>query len=298
MDMAIPDYVQQNLASIQSDLVRGWQTTMSGQPAGGQGFDGFLNNAVARARDLAAPPMPGMQEGFIPLDTGVAGASPGLQAFMAGLQQGGAAPVLQSQSNSVIAGLPASGRAESVPLMPGFQTYKSQVPQGDARSAIADAAYFDGNAMTPAQIDKYLADKHSPFAGQQYDGKSAGQLIWETCQNTGDAKGAGPHKLNPAIMVAIMGAETSFGRDGHWAKTNPFSVKGNGSFDNVRDFPTSLRLATKTMYNWAQDRPATSSETLFDYAGRHYCEDYQVEWKPNVEKFYRQALGFGGENQA
>jgi hypothetical protein len=61
----------------------------------------------------------------------------------------------------------------------------------------------------------------------------------------------------------------------------------------VKDFQSSLRIAAKTMYNWAQDRPANSNETLFDYAGRHYCENYEVEWKPNVEKFYRQALGFG-----
>lgn len=289
MDMAIPEHVQRNLASIQADLVRGWQTIASGNPSGSQGFDGFLNAAVGRARDMVAPP-PASLPGFMPLDGGDASAaSPGLQAFMAGLRQPYAAPQLQSQQASVV------DRASSGALMPGFQAYQAQAPALDGSTPIADAAYYDGRAMTPEQIDQFLRDKHSPFADQRYDGgKTAGQLIWEASQTAGDAGGNGPRAINPAILVAIMGAETSFGRDGHWSKTNPFSIRLNGNFDNVQDFRTSLRVAAKTMYNWAQDRPATSDESLFDYAGRHYCEDYQVEWKPNVEKFYRQALGFGG----
>jgi hypothetical protein len=286
MDMAIPDHVQRNLASIQADLQRNWQTIASANPSQSQGFDGFLNAAVSRARDMVSP-MPEMTAGFMPLNGVPSGPSTGLQAFMAGLSHPQAAPQLQTQQASVM------DRADSVPLMPGFQSYKAQAPV-DGSTPIADAAYYDGRAMTPVQIDQFLRDKHSPFADQRYDdGKTAGQLIWETCQSAGGAGGNGPRSINPAMLLAIMGAETSYGRDGHWSKTNPFSIRLNGSFDNVRDFPTSLRVAAKTMYNWAQDRPANSDETLFDYAGRHYCENYQVEWKPNVEKFYRQALCFG-----
>jgi hypothetical protein len=289
MDMAIPEHVQRNLASIQADLVQGWQTISSGNPAGSQGFDGFLNAAVNRARDMAMPPPPPMP-GFMPVDqAGASAPSAGLQAFMAGLSQPYAAPNLQSQQASVM------DRAESVPLMPGFQSYQAQSKPIDGSTPIADAAFYDGRAMTPEQIDQFLREKHSPFADQRFEGgKTAGQVIWETCQTAGGVGGSGPRAINPAMMLAIMGAETSYGRDGHWSKTNPFSVKRNGSFDNVQDFQTSLRLASQTMYNWAQDRPANADESLFDYAGRHYCEDYQVEWKPNVEKFYRQALGFGG----
>ena len=300
MGMAIPDHVQRNLASIEADLVRGWQTTVSGRSNGDQHFDGFLNSAVTRARDLAAP-MPNVPApGFIPLETpGMGGPSPGFQAFMAGMSA--PAPILQANGQPMTQARVAPGidRAESVPLIPGFQSYKSQQPQGAAPAAIQDAAFYDAQAMTPQQIDTFLQGKGSPFANKRYaDGKTAGQLIWETCQSTGDPSAAGPHKLNPAILMGIMGAETSFGKDGHWAKTNPFSIKMNGSFDNVQDFTGSLKIAANTMYNWAQDRPKTTEESLFDYAGRHYCEDYQVEWKPNVEKFYRQALGFGGETQA
>jgi hypothetical protein len=290
--MAIPDHVQRNLASIQADLAQGWQTIASANPSGSQGFDGFLNAAVTRARDLAAPPMPAMP-GFMPINgAGASAASPGLQAFMAGLSQPYSAPSLQSQQTSV---MDPANRAQSVPLMPGFQTYKAQSQPVDGTTPIADGAYYDGKAMTPDQIDQYLRDKGSPFANQRFEGgKTAGQLIWEESQTAGNAKGSGPRAINPAILLAIMGAETSFGKDGHWARTNPFSIRLNGSFDKVQDFQTSLRVAAKTMYNWAQDRPASADESLFDYAGRHYCEDYQVEWKPNVEKFYRQALGFGG----
>jgi hypothetical protein len=294
MDMAIPDHVQRNLASIQADLVRNWQTISSGNPSGSQGFDGFLKAAVTRARDLANP-MPETTPGFMPLNAGgMSGPSAGLQAFMAGLQQPYSAvssPQLQQQGASV---LDPAGGTEAVPLMPGFQSYKAQSLPIDGSTPIADAAYYDGRAMTPEQIDQFLRDKRSPFADQRFDGgKTAGQLIWEASQTAGGATGNGPRSINPAILVAIMGAETSYGRDGHWSKTNPFSIRLNGDFGNVKDFQSSLRIAAKTMYNWAQDRPANSHESLFDYAGRHYCENYEVEWKPNVEKFYRQALGFG-----
>ncbi|MBC7541384.1 MAG: hypothetical protein H7338_01490 [Candidatus Sericytochromatia bacterium] len=297
--MAIPDHVQRNLASIQADLARGWQTTVSGQSMDDKHFDGFLNAAVTRARDLAAPMGAIPAAGFIPLNnsTGMAGPSAGFQSFMASLATP-PPPILLPGAPAIP---PQSGgeRAETLPLIPGFQSYKSHQPQGAAPTAIHDAAFYDAQAMTPQQIDKFLQEKHSPFAEQRFEnGKTAGQLIWETCQKTGDPKEGGPHALNPAMLMGIMGAETSFGKDGHWSKTNPFSIRQNGSFDNVTEFSSSLKIAANTMYNWAQDRPKTSDESLFDYAGRHYCEDYQVEWKPNVEKFYRQALGFGGETQA
>lgn len=285
MDMAIPEHVQQNLASIQADLMRGWQMTQAAQPQGPRGFDAFLGAAVGRARDLRSQ-FQSAPNGFLPLDDASAPSS-GLQAFMAGLAQGaGGRP-------EVITPGPALRSAETVPLLPGFQAYHRAAVPG--QTPIADTAYFDANAMTPDQIDTFLRAKGSPFAEQRFaGGRTAGQLIWETCQRTGDPALGGAHQLNPAILVAIMGAETSFGTDGHWAKANPFSIRLNGSFDTVQDFPSSLRIAANTMYNWAQDRPANSHETLFDYAGRHYCEDYGVTWKPNVEKFFRQALGRGG----
>lgn len=286
--MAIPNHVKQNLAAIQADLMRGWQTTLSAQTPPSQGFDGFLHQAVGRARDLMGPAT--AQPAFLPVAAPQGhGPSAAFQAFMASLNSPPATYGAAEQPSTVAA-------LSAPQLLPGFQSYRGD---GSTRSGIIDdAAFFDSQAMSPAQIDQFLRDKRSPFADRSFDGKTAGQLIWETSQQAGDAKYGGNHRINPAMLLAIMGAESSFGRDGARGQTNPFSIRLNGSFDTVKDFRTSLRLAADTMYNWAQSRPADSRVSLFDYAGSHYCEDYQLEWRPNVEKFYRQAMGLDSERMA
>src|SRR5689334_1354848 len=89
MDLAIPEHVQQNLASIQADLVRAWQTNLSAQPSGAGDFGAFLNNAVGRASTLAGIEPGAGAPGFLPLSgPGFdAGPSAGLQAFMAQAMQ-------------------------------------------------------------------------------------------------------------------------------------------------------------------------------------------------------------------
>lgn len=291
VDMAIPEHVKQNLATIQTDLMRNWQSIVSAQPASGRGFDQFLSHAVDQAHHLMAAPMAPAGPAFMPIAAPPPdeGPSAGFQAFMAGLSTGEANLYGRAQQTAAVA---------APELLPGFRSYQEQTLR-QLPTGIDDRSFYNGQAMTPEQIDRFLREKNSPFAEQRFEGgKTAGQLIWEVCQQTGDPKTGGPHQVNPAMLLAIMGAETSFGRDGTWSKTNPFSIRLQGSFDRVRDFPTSLRIAANTMYNWAQARPADSPVSLFDFAGSHYCEDYQETWKPNVEKFFQQALGSAGERLA
>lgn len=154
---------------------------------------------------------------------------------------------------------------------------------------ISDQEFYNAESLTPEQIDQILKEKKSPFADRTYGGKTVGQLIYDMVHNAGTIP-TGPHTINPALILAIMGAESNFGTDPKNVPENPFNIKINGRFDRITDFEESLKIAVNTMYNWAQNRPIGSNESLFDYAGKHYCENYQIVWKPNVEKFYTEFI--------
>lgn len=153
-------------------------------------------------------------------------------------------------------------------------------------SLVTDEEFFDAKSLTPAQITEILKKKGSPYAYQTYEGgKTIGQLIYDECHKAGTVE-KGPNTLNPALVIAIMGAESSFGTDKKAFKNNPFNIRINGTFDNVKTFEQSLNMAVNTMYNWAVNRPANSKLSYLDYAGDKYCEDYTKDWKPNVEKYF------------
>jgi hypothetical protein len=173
---------------------------------------------------------------------------------------------------------------------PVYKKRDIQAAIGGNQGVISDAEYFNADALTPEQIDQILQEKGSPYAGRRYtDGKTAGQLIWDKAHNSGTTA-EGPHTLNPAVLLGIMGAETEFGKTG-WGATNPFDIRLNGSFDSVKAFEQSLSIAANTMYNWAMARPAGSTTSYFDYAGNYYCENYKQTWKPNVEGLYKEFVG-------
>lgn len=153
-------------------------------------------------------------------------------------------------------------------------------------SLITDEEFFDAESLTPQQITDILKRKGSPYAYQTFEGgKSIGQLIYDECRDAGSVQ-KGPNTLNPALIISIMGAESSFGTDNRARKDNPFNIRLNGSFDKVKTVEQSLNIAVNTMYNWAVNRPANSKLSYLDYAGDKYCEDYTKEWKPNVEKYF------------
>jgi len=152
-------------------------------------------------------------------------------------------------------------------------------------SLITDEEFFDAETLTPEQITDILRKKGSPYADMKFEGgKSVGQLIYEECHKAGNIN-KGPRTINPAMILAIMGAESNFGKN---AKNlvNPFNVKVNGNFYDVKSFEQSLNIAVNTMYNWALDRPKDSKVSLFDYAGDKYCENYSLTWKPSVERYF------------
>ena len=152
-------------------------------------------------------------------------------------------------------------------------------------SLVTDQEFFDSKSLSANEIDKILAKKGSPYANQKFDGMTIGELIYKECQSAGTVS-EGSHKINPALIVAIMGAESGFGADGKSVKNNPFNIRVNGGFNNVPDLKTSLNMAINTMYNWAMSRPKDSKVSLFDFSGDKYCENYKVNWKPNVEKYF------------
>ncbi|MFN8576481.1 MAG: hypothetical protein U0354_06465 [Candidatus Sericytochromatia bacterium] len=153
-------------------------------------------------------------------------------------------------------------------------------------SLVTDEEFFDAEALTPNQITEILKKKGSPYAYQTFEGgKSIGQLIYDECHKAGSVE-KGSNTLNPALIISIMGAESSFGTDKKTHKNNPFNIRINGSFENVKSFEQSLNMAVNTMYNWAVNRPENSKLSYLDYAGDKYCEDYTKDWKPNVEKYF------------
>ncbi|GIW21376.1 MAG: hypothetical protein KatS3mg068_0383 [Candidatus Sericytochromatia bacterium] len=152
-------------------------------------------------------------------------------------------------------------------------------------SLITDEEFFDAKALTAEEINTILKKKNSPYADMKFQGnKTVGELIYEECHKAGNIN-KGPRTINPAMILAIMGAESNFGKN---AKNiaNPFNVKVNGSFNNVKSFEESLNIAVNTMYNLAIDRPNDSKISLLDYAGDKYCENYSVNWKPSVERYF------------
>jgi len=152
-------------------------------------------------------------------------------------------------------------------------------------SLITDEEFFDSKSLTPEEITSILKKKGSPYADMKFEGnKTVGQLIYEECHKAGNIN-KGPRTINPAMILAIMGAESNFGKN---AKNiaNPFNVKVNGNFYDVKSFEQSLNIAVNTMYNWAIDRPSDSKISFLDYAGDKYCENYSVNWKPSVERYF------------
>lgn len=167
-----------------------------------------------------------------------------------------------------------------------IEKLKETATSSNNTSLVTDEEFFDAESLTPSQITEILKKKGSPYAYQTYEGgKTIGQVIYDECHKAGSVE-KGPNTLNPALIIAIMGAESSFGTDKKAFKNNPFNIRINGTFDNVKSFEQSLNMAVNTMYNWAVNRPANSKLSFLDYAGDKYCEDYTKEWKPNVEKYF------------
>lgn len=152
-------------------------------------------------------------------------------------------------------------------------------------SLVTDNEFFDSKALSANEIDKILAKKGSPYVNQKFDGMSIGQLIYKECKSAGTVP-QGSHTINPALIVSIMGAESGFGSDPKSVKNNPFNIRVNGGFTGIPDVKTSLNMAVNTMYNWAMSRPKDSKVSFFDFAGDKYCENYKLNWKPNVEKHF------------
>lgn len=191
--------------------------------------------------------------------------------------------LLNGESENIPSPLSNITGVKEIDLMEKLNKIKSI---DSSASLVTDDEFFNAEALKPAQINEILKKKNSPYAYQKFDGKTVGELIYEECHKAGTPQSSGPKTINPAMIIAIMGAESGFGTDPASNKSNPFNIRVNGSFDKVTNFKDSLSMAVNTMYNWGVDKPKDTKVSTFDYAGDKYCENYTEKWKPNVEKYY------------
>jgi hypothetical protein len=301
----IPSYVLQNMASIQ-DNINGIIAENIKNGGAKVDFGNFLGSALD---DITAP---FGDDGFdeTTFDSPYqAGGAPGLAsnrgntanaAALVNKQIAPAQNVANPQSAAVVKKAydsllngdmaqqlsPMVASADKNSLAERLKKLASPGALDKNTSLVTDDEFYDAETMTPGQITEVLKKKGSPYANQTFEGgKTIGQLIYDACHEAGTVP-QGSHTINPALMLAVMGAESGFGTDPKSVRNNPFNIRLNGSFQNVPNLETSLNMAVNTLYNWSKDRPANSRLSLLDYAGDKYCENYTEKWKPNVEKYF------------
>jgi len=287
-EVSASDYIKQNLMSIRSELMR----TVAIYPTelkNDTGFSEFITNAIQNVTDNIADDIKQESEPAwmdinypspLPLSSTISN--------IPSLVTPTANQVIQNYSNTK----QLTGNNDYTQLQEIESSYKSQFKPVNPtpNNTITDEAFYNSSSLNPQQIDKILKEKDSPFAERTYsNGRTAGQLIYDACNKAG-TESTGPKTINPALVLAIMGAESNFGKDPKNVPENPFNIKIGGRFDRITNFEDSLKIAVNTMYNWAQAKPENKNVSLFDFAGNKYCEDYTKVWKPNVEGFYSQFL--------
>lgn len=304
----IPSYVLQNMAMIQENM-KSVMADNVGIGSANSEFDSFLDSAIGDMKSTFSDS--GFEESGVIYRNNAYDSMPGISGNSAKSNQADLMRELQTgnQQKQVIGGIASPESTETVKkaydsllngdmaeqLAPQIASIQNQSmieklknisKTGNNTSLITDEEFFDAESLTPGQITDILKRKGSPYAYQTFEGgKTIGQLIYDECHNAGSLE-KGKNTLNPALVLSIMGAESSFGTDIKARKSNPFNIRMNGSFDSVKSVEQSLNIAVNTMYNWAVNRPANSKLSYLDYAGDKYCEDYSKEWKPNVEKYF------------
>ncbi len=313
----IPSYVLQNIASIQDNI----NSIMADAARIGGArvkFDNFLEDAlgnisttfsddfdsfdniriIGNPYQTTSPAMPGV--------SGNQGAAPDINEIInnqnnKNVSNAESTEVVKKAYDSLLNGQMANllapnaaASTDNNSLIERLKKLNSVGSLDKNTSLVTDEEFFDAESLTPTQITEILKKKGSPYAYQTYEGgRTIGQLIYDECHRAGTAE-QGPHTVNPALIISIMGAESGFGTDPKAVKNNPFNVRLNGSFHNVPNLETSVNMAVNTMYNWAISRPKDSKVSFLDYAGDKYCENYLEKWKPNVEKYF---LEFSIANQ-
>lgn len=315
----IPGYVLQNLASIKSNLSDMMANTVRVGDPNSADFDNFLNSAFDDITSTFSEGSFDSAFGVIYSDrpyrnsapgTASNGASEGMvpqnilnQNMMASrpqLPNSEAEASVKKAYDSLLNGEMAKQLAPSVSsldknsVLEKLKRINAPDSLNKNTSLITDEEFFDAETLTPQKITDILKKKGSPYAYQVFDGKTVGQLIYDECHKAGNID-KGTHTLNPALVLAVMGAESGFGTDSKAVPNNPFNIRLNGSFNNVNSFQTSLNMSVNTLYNWAHERPSSSKVSLLDYAGDKYCENYTEKWKPNVEKYFLEFTVGGSE---
>jgi len=104
-------------------------------------------------------------------------------------------------------------------------------------------------------------------------------------------------KLNPAMMLAIIQKESSYGKGGDLHKANPFSIhfrtrgqlqKNEKPIDMLRPSPGTLptfKQSAAAAANTLNKLAAANNKQPFSSVASKYSEKPQ-EWKTDINKFY------------
>ncbi|MEQ1758238.1 MAG: hypothetical protein ABL986_07970 [Vicinamibacterales bacterium] len=144
-----------------------------------------------------------------------------------------------------------------------------------AFSMVISAGPFDPNLGT--SIDNYLVQKHSPIAGN-------GPVFFDSGVT---------HNVDPRLIVAISGAESSFGTV--WAACRPEGFNAWSWFYNG-DCPSSpfssFAEGIQTVTKFIRKSYLNKGFTTIEKIGSKYCASGCGGWVPNVASSYS---GQGGD---
>ena len=281
------DYIKQNLMAIRNDIMQNVNMNYPSELKNDPTFSNFLSSAISNVTD----DMSGAafdKPAFMDTSSNTSHFSDAFNTFNSSINQS-SATVNPIANKSAIDNYSSVKNLTSDKNSPIYNYLNNPNTKGVNGEVISDQQFYNAEALTADQIDKILTEKGSPFANRTYsNNRTVGQLIYDLCHKAGTSNEGGSHTINPSLILSIMGAESSFGKDPQNVAENPFNIRIGGSFDKVGNFEDSLKIAINTMYNWSQARPQDSQVSLFDFSGDKYCEDYTKVWKPNVEKFYQE----------
>ena len=129
------------------------------------------------------------------------------------------------------------------------------------------------NALA-GQIDTYLASKNSPMAGMGSSFEYWGRL----------------NNIDPRLMVAIAGAESTLGKNGSCATQRQNAWGYGGGWPNCWNFPTwdeGIRQTTWQILNYRNARGLTTIHAI----GQTWCGSGCGDWESNVRAFYSEQGG-------
>ena len=124
------------------------------------------------------------------------------------------------------------------------------------------------------QIDDYLRSKGSPLAGQGFAFEARGREF----------------DVDPRLMVAIAGAESTFGKNGSCATQRKNAWGYGGGWPSCWNFDTWDAAIRQTTWQIRQYRDVRNLHNI-NAIGKTWCGSGCTYWESNVRTFYREQGG-------